>query len=115
MEANPEVKITKLERRPDGSFGPEAKLGAHTDEQVAIQATATGLLQKIAERARGIFLLEWEGNKIPRGAVINGKPVGWTQHGMVRSDQGEDMGTYERTVEFGGASGKEQKMLVFAH
>lgn len=115
MEANPEVKITKLERRPDGSFGPEARLGAQTDDQVAIQTTATVLLQKIAGKAKDIFLLEWEGHKIPRGAILNGRSIGWTQHGMVTSDKGENMGTYERTVEFGGASGKEQKMLVFAN
>lgn len=111
---NPEVKITKLERRPDGSFGPEAKLGAQTPEQEVIQAQATGLLRRIAERAKEIFLLEWEGNKIPRGAVICGKSITWTQHGRVISEGDEDIGTYERLVEFGGKSGKEQKMLVFA-
>lgn len=114
METNPEVKVTKLECQPVGSFGPEAKLGAQTDEEIAIQIVATSLLQKTAERAKDIFLLEWVGHKIPRGAVINGKAIGWTQNGMVVSDHGEDIGTYERTIESGGASGKEQKMLVFA-
>ena len=115
METNPEVKITKLERRPNGSFGPAAKLGAQTAEEIAIQGTATGILRKMADRNKDIFLLEWEGNKIPRGAVINGKPIAWTQHGMVTSDGGENIGVYERTVEFGGASHKEQKMIVFAN
>ena|SRR3989344_388238 len=113
MGTNPEVKITKLERRPDGSFGPEAKLGAQSAEQVAIQATTTGLLCKIAERAKEIFLLEWDGNKIPRGAVVCGMSIGWTQHGLVTSESGQSIGTYERLVEFGGASHNEQKMLVF--
>lgn len=104
-----------MKHLPGDSFEPEAKLGAQTDEQITIQTTATGLLQKIAERANDIFLLEWEGNKIPRGAIINGRSIGWTQNGIVVSDQGENMGTYKRTVEFGGANKSEQKMLVFAH
>ena len=113
MGENPSVKVTKLERRPDGSFGPEANLGAQNSEQIVIQATATGLLRKIAERAKGIFLLEWEGNKIPRGAIVCDKRIAWTQHGLVTGESGKNIGTYERLVEFGGASGKEQKMLVF--
>lgn len=113
MKANPEVKITKLENRSDSSLGPEAKLGAQTEEQFRIQAKATDLLREIADRAKEVFLLEWEGNKIPRGAVINGNSISWTQHGIVTSAKGEMMGIYERLVEFGGISGKEQKMLVF--
>jgi hypothetical protein len=72
-------------------------------------------LTATAKRAKSVFLLEWEGNKIPRDADINGKKVNWTQHGIVTAEDGSDIGTYERTVEFGGASGKEQKMLVFVN
>jgi hypothetical protein len=112
---NPEVKITKLERRPDGSFGPEARLGAQSAEEISLQTTVTGLLRRMAERAKEIFLLEWEGSKIPRGAVVNGKSIAWTQHGLVTSDAGEQIGTYERTVEFGGESGRAQAMLIFVN
>jgi len=115
MRVNPEVKITKLKRRPDGSFGPEAKFGARTNEQEIIQTLATDLLRRLAEQAKDVFLLEWEGGKVPRGAVVNGKTIAWTQHGIVTSQKSKDIGTYERTVEFGGVGRKEQKMLVFAN
>lgn len=111
----PTVKVTELEKRPDNSFGPTANLASNpTEEQLAVICSANALLQQFAERAKAFFLLEWEGNKIPRGADINGKKVAWTQNGLVTSDDGVDIGTYERLVEFGGASGKEQKMLIFA-
>jgi hypothetical protein len=113
MPTYPPVKITKPQSKPSDSKGPEARLGARNEQEKAIQADTTGLLGKLAELATEIYLLEWEGGKIPRGAVLNGKEIGWTQHGMVTSTTGEMMGTYERSVEFGGANKQEQKMLVF--
>ena len=112
---NPVVKVTKLEKRPDSSFGPTASLGGVTTEQFELQIVANLMLARIAGEAKAIFLLEWEGNKIPRDAEINGKKVGWTQNGLVVGTNGEDIGTYERLVEFGGPSRKEQKMLVFVN
>lgn len=68
------------------------------------------------ERARAgsqTYLVEWEGGKIPRGASIDGVPIGWTQNGMVSGAAGEQIGTYERLLEHGGASGQEHKMLIY--
>ena len=114
MNANSPVTVTKLERRPDGSIGPTATSVPETISELELHIINTKVLRKTSERAKEIFLLEWEGDKVPCGAVINGRSIDWTQHGMVMSDHGEDMGVYERIVEFGGASRKEQKMLVFA-
>lgn len=72
-----------------------------------------GLLKKFVEHSKMVFLLIWEGNKIPRGAVICGHTIAWMQHGMVTSEQGETIGFYQRLMEFGGKSGKEQRVLVF--
>ncbi len=62
---------------------------------------------------RRVFELTWEGNKIPRGAEILGKKITWTQHDMVTAEGGEMIGTYERIEEFGGSTGKSQKMHVY--
>ena len=59
------------------------------------------------------FILSWLGNKVPRGACILGHILSWTQHGMVTTDKGARIGTYDRLVEFGGESRTEQLMLVF--
>lgn len=115
MTQNSAVKVTKLERRPDGSLGPEAKLGASSEEQQELQTAMNGLLRRMAERARHIFLLEWEGNKVPRGTVVDGKTIAWTQNGMVTSQSGDEIGVYERLVEFGGKTGRQQQMLVFVN
>ena len=72
-------------------------------------------LQDLMKHGADTFLVEWQGSKVPRGAEINGVPIGWTQNGMVSGTGGEALGTYERLVEYGGESGREQKMLIFAN
>jgi hypothetical protein len=58
------------------------------------------------------FRMEWEGSKIPRGASINGVEIGWTQHGIVTGKNSEQLGYYEREVEFGGDSGSKHVMVI---
>jgi len=65
------------------------------------------------DQATQVFLLSWEGNKIPRGIVINDSIIDYTQNGIVSSAEGEMMGTYDRIEEFGGDSGRLQRMVVF--
>lgn len=59
------------------------------------------------------YVLDWNGNKIPRGVVLEGHEIGWTQHGVVSSTDGETMGNYDRMIEFGGEDGKQQRMIVY--
>lgn len=108
MEPNPVVRITKLDRKPDGSVGPQASLG-----NFKLDLLNSMLLEKLAARARAFFLLEWEGSKIPRGAVIAGHTIAWTQNGQVLTESGEFIAVYARLSEFGGTSRREQKMVVF--
>ncbi len=112
--SNPIVTVTKLDKRPNGSGDPTANLGvSSTLNQVVVQLTTNQLLKKMAEAAKEFFLLEWVGSKIPRGAVISGHTVVWTQNGVVTAEGGGIIGTYHRVVECGGPSGQDQKMLVF--
>jgi hypothetical protein len=108
----PIVTVTKVERVYD-SFAPKVDLGATNDRERQTEDVLSEVLRRKSVGNEN-FLLSWEGNKIPRGAVINGKTIAWTQHGRVISDTGQEIGTYERLAEFGGESGREQKMIVFA-
>ena len=75
------------------------------------------ILNASLQQARGNggrrFYLKWNGSKVPRGAEICGHILAWTQHGRVITDQNQDIGTYDRLIEFGGPSKEEQHMIVY--
>ena len=72
------------------------------------------LLEKVRSGANKVYLLEWEGDKIPQGVMVDDQEIAWTQHGVVRSSEGDTIGTYQRLVEFGGESRNLQVMLVYS-
>ena len=61
------------------------------------------------------FILSWEGNKVPHGARVLDHEIAWTQNGQVSTTDGKAIGIYDRLVEFGGTTGKEQKMVVYLY
>lgn len=71
----------------------------------------SGLLQRLAQD-KDAFLVEWSGSRVPRGAIIKGQEVAWTQHGTVRSTENKVIGYYERIVD--DLSQDVQVMVVFA-
>lgn len=71
----------------------------------------SSLLQRLS-RGKDAFLIEWSGSRVPRGAIIKGQEIGWTQHGVVRSTEGKVIGYYERIVD--DLSQDTQVMIVFA-
>ncbi|MBP7708725.1 hypothetical protein KA107_03490, partial [Candidatus Pacearchaeota archaeon] len=90
----------------------------HLDKKVqlgdpVIDNQVNALLLRLREDCKHVYVLRWEGNKIPRGAVLGEETIAWTQNGCVNSKSGKMIGTYCRVVEFGGQSGKEQVMLVY--
>ena len=109
METYPPVTITEIAGTIASlQKGKGVDLGDETTN-----SNVNKILSAMRHHANKVFHLQWEGNKIPRGALIEGAEIAWTQNGMVSGSKGENIGTYERLVEFGGASGKEQQMLVF--
>ena len=68
-------------------------------------------LRAVTAKSTSVFFLRWKGSKIPRGAVIRGRVVAWTQNGVVTDEKGEMIGTYSRLVEFGPEN--EQQMVVY--
>lgn len=114
---HPDVKITDLTGQDNWMLsGASVKLDIeHSPQTQALEAQVNALLQSQRDRSKHIFLLEWQGNKIPRDAEILGKKIAWTQNGTVVVDGGKNIGTYERLVEFGGNSRNEQMMVIFTN
>lgn len=108
-----EIKEDNMQALADMNFSltafldaelPHAKIG-RPDELL------NACLRDYAAKSTTIFFLAWRGSKIPRGAVIRGKVVAWTQNGIVSAEGGETIGTYARLVEFGPKN--EQQMVVY--
>lgn len=70
----------------------------------------------LVDRARNLSqndcIMQWKGSKIPRGATINHIAIGWTQHGRIIGENGEDLGYYSRMQEFDGPDGDQHAMLI---
>ena len=78
-----------------------------------IEANVGKILTATRKEQRVVFELTWDGSKIPRGAEILGEKIGWTQNGVVSSENGEIIGTYERIEEWTGSNGDHHKMHVY--
>jgi len=77
-----------------------------------VSSKFNSLMSVIKSRATHAYLLRWEGGKIPRGAVIDGETIAWTQNGDVISESGKTIGSYDRVVG-GGERGREQMMIIY--
>lgn len=58
------------------------------------------------------YLVEWKGSNIPRGAVVNGFTIAWTQHGIVRDKDNAQIGYYERIID--DPDKPRQSMIIFS-
>lgn len=116
---NPVVEVQEITneqvKREVSEYNPRGvNLGGKHDASAAVaEANVNELIGRIRESEGRKFLLVWEGNKVPRGAHVLEHERSWTQNGEVRTTSRETIGTYDRLVEFGGASGTEQKMLIY--
>ena len=120
---NPPVTVTVLPADDKSGTGkPKSALGGAPFESVA-----NDLLQKTAALSTVKLRLDWDGSKIPRGALLPTKEpseVCWTQHGRVSAKsprdnhafpRARDVGTYERIVSWGGPEGKTHQMIIHLH
>ncbi|MEK7463548.1 MAG: hypothetical protein AAB610_00280 [Patescibacteria group bacterium] len=113
MSNKPKVTVTDISEHLDNAALPRklsARLGLEKQD-TRISSVLRGM-RKFSTKA---YVLEWEGSRSPRGTVLGRIQIGWTQNGVVRTDDSEDVGTYERLIDQGGESGKEHKMLIFIH
>ncbi len=105
----PEVTIVEITDTPDYA---DCIIRPNLGDPV-LNLVTNDLLRKMRDSSKKTFHLKWEGGKIPRGAVVEGVTIGWTQHGVVTGTNGENIGTYERMVECGGKDQVNQEMLIF--
>lgn len=106
----PIVKVTDISNLlgEDLPLGKEVHLGnPKADERI------NAILTEMKGSCKRAYVLRWEGNKVPRGAVVGDETLAWTQNGCAHNQSGDIVGTYERIVEFGGDSGNEQVMVVY--
>src|SRR5690242_2886438 len=108
----PTVKVTDISHL----VGNGVHLGKKVDlGEPSLNDRVNSILDTMKTTSDQAYVLRWEGNKVPRGAVVGSETLSWTQNGCAHNQTGEIVGTYERLVEFGGASGKEQVMVVYLH
>lgn len=123
MENNSEVnvvEITTLDKLQEPTGGRFARLlkslmGAKSPKEARSTEQVDTFLDAFRRKSHSVFELSWKGDKVPDGTVLLGKTIGWTQHGVVTSADGEMMGTYKRMVEFGGPNHDEHVMRIYIH
>lgn len=119
MTSENPISITEIRKSQQGEFVLEdikrgANLGGMHDKRAAeLESRLNPMLNSLKDRAEQLFVLEWEGTRVPRGARINDMEIGWTQHGIVTSVDGETIGYYDRLVDQGGESGRFNQMIIY--
>jgi len=84
-------------------------------ERGDIPEAAKQLLTLLRASEKKSYRLHWTGSKIPRGAFVDGKPITWTQHGIVYvggSLDGSQVGYYTRVQEWSGDNKDEHEMII---
>lgn len=80
-----------------------------------MSSIVSNLARKLSS-GKDVFLVEWEGGRIPHGAIIKDQEVTWTQHGIVytttKDGYGKEIGFYERIID--DLTRQPQVMLIFA-
>lgn len=107
---NPPVTVADISTLLDEDLHVERKVQLGNPQ---IDAQVNTLLARFKATYKHAYVLRWEGGKIPRGVVVGGETIAWTQHGVVNNESGQMVGVYDRVVEFGGKSGREQVMIVY--
>lgn len=124
MPTNPIVNVVEVSVDKDllvSTYSPKPiDLGGGDNFAAAVVEQAIAGIRRTSRREGGrVFLLSWEGTKIPRGAQVFGHTIVWTQHGQVTAklagseSKVEDIGTYDRLEEWGGPDRRSHKMLVY--
>lgn len=86
-----------------------------SDNQMDMFELSQELVKGLMRQQEHHFVLAWKGTKIPRGAKVGDVDIGWTQHGMITGQGGEQLGFYDRMAEFGGKDRDTHIMLIGTH
>jgi len=99
------------------------EVGCLEDEEIRIRAglgdpaqdaLVARILKGAARQASDAraYAIEWTGGRVPRGLELEGREIGWMQHGVVKDTDGHQIGFYERLRDNAGADGRLQSVLV---
>lgn len=113
----PEVRVTEIKRAETGEFvleRPGVDLGGRfSPDARRLENQINPLMDLLKARADRLFVLEWSGGRVPRGANLSGHEIAQTQHGMVVSTENKHFAYYDRLVDGGGEDQRDQMMLVY--
>jgi len=114
-QKNSGVKVTKIQTGSDGNFLWKLDFSDRSEGGLTpqLQVRIKTMLIRFSKRARHAFLLEWEGGRVPAGAVVQGRSIVSTKEGCALDEHDGEVGIYERILDSGGTDRKLQKMLLF--
>lgn len=102
------IEVTDLDQQQES-----VDLNATKLKGVLNEVTYNQFLKKLRGAKTRTFLLIWQGAKSPTGAKILDHVIGWTQNGIVYNETGKEIGTYDRVIEYGGESKRQQIMIAY--
>jgi hypothetical protein len=70
-------------------------------------------LRRSVRAGMRVFILDWEGDIVPLGVVIDGKEIGGAQNGRLTSTGGQHIASYSRTAIYRGVSGRQHQMVIY--
>lgn len=120
----PSVQVVEITENTDTVPANDRRVsldlgGKHDLRSAVTEAQIAAIMQSTRRLGRRVFELTWEGNGVPLGAEILGRKICWTQHGRAwvfperDSEDDEEIGSYKRVEDYGGPTGKMQKMIVY--
>lgn len=92
--------------------GPFRVYLGNSGQPMQLNTEASNILERLARETKRTFLLQWEGGKIPNGAHVNGYMISTVYDTRVIAG-GEVVAVAAHFKVNGGASGREQAMLLF--
>src|SRR4051794_18272023 len=109
MTGNELLSVLEVGHLEDDQVRISASLGDPAHDRL-VSRILTGAARQ-APDARA-YAIEWRGDRVPRGVELEGRVIGWMQHGVVKDEAGEQIGFYERLRDSAGEDRKLQSVLV---
>jgi len=106
---NDQVSILEVGRLQAEEIRITSRLGDPAQDALVDRFLSGAARQASDARA---YAIEWTGGRVPRGLELEGKEIGWMQHGVVKDADGQQIGFYERLRDNAGADGRLQSVLV---
>lgn len=109
------IDITNEREKLTCTKGPKGiNLGGGFNLEAAFaEANIDAFTAHMRNQGGRVFLLKWEGGKVPRGAKVLDHEIAGIQNREVINSKYQGIGTYVRIVEFGGPNRKSHVIVVY--